>query len=322
MTNNTTKTSQLAYKKFPFTAILGWSNSRFEVFDKCKRQYFYTYYSKFIKDVPSYKISQLRELTSVPLEIGNVVHDILEALLKRLQQSTNDIDESKFLNFAQKKVDEYFAKKTFMEKYYKYLAEFDMALVYQKVEQCLQNFIKSPLYSWIFMVAIRNRENWLIEPDGFGETRLNGYKAYCKMDFLLPVEENIYILDWKTGSADTVKHTKQLLGYAAAAHTNFGFDWQTIFPKIIYLYPEFKEFEIRIQSEDLERFLKTIELQTLEMYRYCKDIDQNIPHPMEKFQQTPSPSLCRQCKFQELCFPAGLASENMDFKKEMDLVVE
>lgn len=57
----------LAFEKYAFTAMLGWSISRYEVFDKCKRQYFYSYYSKYVPQVPHYKMAQLRDLTSVPL---------------------------------------------------------------------------------------------------------------------------------------------------------------------------------------------------------------------------------------------------------------
>lgn len=99
----------LTYQTYPFTPTLGWSISRFEMFDKCKRQYFFNYYAKFAKGIPPYKVAQLKALTSVPLEIGNVVHDIIEAFLRRLQKSDSDIDEKRFIDFAKQKTDHYFA---------------------------------------------------------------------------------------------------------------------------------------------------------------------------------------------------------------------
>ena len=100
----------LKYPSYEFTPVLGWSISRYEVFDKCKRQYFYTYYPKHVPGVPFYKMAALKDLTSVPLEIGNVVHDILEAFLRRLQKSDSNIDENRFLEFAREKTDEYFSR--------------------------------------------------------------------------------------------------------------------------------------------------------------------------------------------------------------------
>jgi ATP-dependent helicase/DNAse subunit B len=185
----------LTYQSFPFSPLLGWSISRYEIFDKCKRQYFYTYYGKYAREVPFYKIAQLKELTSVPLEIGNIVHIVLEAFLRRLQKSDAHIDENKFFQFARQKAQESFSGKTFIEDYYGALKSPSFEHTFAKIAKCLENFIASPCYNWIFMKALTNKDDWLIEPPGFGETRLNGYKAYCKMDFLFPVDGAVYILD-------------------------------------------------------------------------------------------------------------------------------
>ncbi|NLW30586.1 MAG: PD-(D/E)XK nuclease family protein [Fibrobacter sp.] len=306
---------ELKYEQYQFSPILGWSISRYETFDKCKRQYFYSYYSKYVPDIPGYKISKLKELTSVPLETGNVVHDVLEAFLRRLQKSDTDIDEKRFFEYSRKLAQRYFSEKTFIEQYYDNKTV-EIEAAYEKIETCLRNFIQSPCYNWIFMAAIRERKNWMIEPPGFGETRLNGMKAYCKMDFLLPVDGDIHILDWKTGHRDEVKHKSQLMGYAAATNSNFGIEWNRICPKIVYLYPEFGELEIQFDSDQLQQFFNTIKDQTESMYSFCSNVEENRPLPIEKFEKNPSPSLCRQCRFQELCFPQRenrMEHGNMDF---------
>jgi CRISPR/Cas system-associated exonuclease Cas4 (RecB family) len=293
---------ELKYPHYDFTPMLGWSVSRYELFDKCKRQYFYNYYSRYVPGVPSYKVAQLKNLTSVPLEAGNVVHDVLEAFLRRLQKSDSDIDENRFLEYAREKTEVYFSSKTFIETYYGSRATIDRDAAFGKISACLKNFVGSPAYSWLFMKAITNKDNWMIEPPGMGETRIQGLKAYCKMDFLFPVGDDIHILDWKTGSKDTYKHTQQLIGYAAAASSNFGLRWNTIFPKIVYLYPDFAEFEIALSEEDLSGFYERIRVQTTEMRSLCTDETNNIPKPIEEFPQTPSETICRFCNFQELCF--------------------
>jgi RecB family exonuclease len=300
---------QLQYETYSFSPILGWSISRYEVFDKCKRQYFYTYYPKHVPDVPRYKITLLRDLTSVPLEIGNVVHDVLEAFLRRLQQADSDIDEQRFYDYARQKTNEYFLKKTFIESYYKQ-GPVNQEKAWEKVEKCLKNFIGSACYSWIFMKAITNRENWMIEPPGYGETRLDGLKAYCKMDFLMPVQDEIHILDWKTGARDEAKHGAQLKGYAAAAASNFKIPWNRIYPKIVYLYPLYEEFELQLDTDGYAVFSASLKKQTQEMYGYCSNVEENIPLPMDRFPPHKSPGICRQCRFQEFCFPQGLQNPN------------
>jgi hypothetical protein len=302
------------YKKYGFTPQLGWSISRYEVFDKCKRQYYYTYYGKYDDEVPGYKIIQLKNLTSVPLEIGNIVHDIIETFLRRLQKSDSAIDENRFYTFARQKAEEYFSTKTFIEVFCGYRERVDIEYAIGKINTCLRNFISSPCYNWIFMKAITNKENWLIEPDRFGETRLNGLKAYCKMDFLFPVDGYIYILDWKTGKKDTFKHRNQLISYAASANATFGIPLQNISPKIIYLDPEFEEFEFQLCQNDLDNFFALITTQTGEMYSYCSDTDQNIPKEKSFFPKNPVKPLCRLCRFQQLCFPNGeLLGESIAF---------
>jgi hypothetical protein len=302
----------LTYQTYPFTPLLGWSISRFETFDKCKRQYYFTYYAKHAPGIPQYKLAQLKNLTSVPLEIGNVVHDVIEAFLRRLQKSDSDIDENRFLQFAKQKTDLYFSKKTFIETYYNLTSEVNKEDAFAKIKLCLDNFIASPIYTWLFMKAIINKDNWMIEPPGYGETRLAGLKAYCKMDYMFPVDNDIYILDWKTGAKDTFKHSRQLIGYAAAASSNFSIPWNTIFPKIIYLNPVFEEFEMKLSEQDFSEFFTRIKEQTAAMHAYCIDVENNVPRPMEEFVPTPSISLCRYCNFQELCFDKKNASRERD----------
>jgi CRISPR/Cas system-associated exonuclease Cas4 (RecB family) len=293
----------LHYPHYDFTPILGWSISRYEVFDKCKRQYFYQYYAKYVPGVPIYKMKQLKDLTSVALEVGNVVHDVLEALLRRLQKSDSDVDEARFHKYAIDKAGEYFAAKTFIEVLYGWQEELDMDFARNRIRVCLDNFMGSPAYSWIFMNALRSKDNWMIEPPGYGETRLDGLKAYCKMDFLFPLEKEVAVLDWKTGRKDNHKHRKQVLGYAAAASSNFGIPMEQIFPRIVYLYPEYDELELRVGERDLKEFFEGVHTETEQMYAYCSDIEQNVPKPMDVFPMAPSESICRYCNYQELCFP-------------------
>ena len=292
---------ELEFPKYEFTSILGWSISRYELFDTCKRQYFYQYYPKFVKDIPQYKIAKLKGLTTLPMEVGTAVHDCMEALLARLQKSDTSINEEKFFQFADDKLREYASTKTFIETYYKQTETLDITAATEKVKICLDNFLNSPCFSWLYMKAMTNKTGWMIEPPGYGETRINGMKAYCKMDFLFPMGDEVYILDWKTGAKDQAKHAAQLMGYAVAANSNFSIPWNRIFPKIVYLYPQYDEFEISFGEAELKAFFETIRAQTEEMQSFCKNVDQNIPKDISEFPSSPQPGLCRHCKFRELC---------------------
>ncbi len=293
---------KINFQRYKYSTILGWSSSRYELFQKCKRHYFYNYYMKFVPDVPIEHLQRLKALTSVPLEIGNVIHHIIEAFLRRLQQSNSNIDEKKFIEYGIRLCDEFFDRKEFIEVYYGYTQEIDRGEAKFKIQTALKNFINSPLFNWIFMKAITSSRNWIIEPDGYGETRINGLKAYCKMDFLFPVDDEIHILDWKSGKKHPEKHSKQLMGYALAAQINNPeINSRQIIPRIIYMYPELDELEFTITDESLASFSHEVACQTTEMHSFCKDIEQNIPKEFEQFEKTDYTALCRHCPFQEPC---------------------
>ena len=104
-------------KRFDFTPILGWSVSRYDVFQLCKRQYFYTYYGRYDTIIPEWKINALKKMTSIPLEIGNIAHDIIEVLLTRLQKTDDPIDTHRFADYVRRKTEDYCNAKIFSEIY-------------------------------------------------------------------------------------------------------------------------------------------------------------------------------------------------------------
>jgi hypothetical protein len=94
-----------------------------------------------------------------------------------------------------------------------------------------------------------------------------------------------------------------LIGYATAAGSNFDIPIDTIFPRIVYLHPSFEELELSLHPNTIEEFFEKVRTETQQMHDYCADPEDNIPKPIEQFPASPSPSLCRHCNYQELCFP-------------------
>jgi len=240
-------------------------------------------------------------MTTLALEAGNIVHDTIKTLLERLLKTEDAIDTTRFIDYARRKTDEYVAAKVFAEVYYKELPSVDPATVFGAVEKCLQSFLASARFAWITDKAVRNKTGWIIEPGGYGETRINNLKAYCKVDFLFPVDGRIHILDWKTGKPDAVKHKKQMVGYATWAAYHCGVAYENIEPTVAYLKPPYAESTIAVNEFDAQEFISAVETETKQMYACCSDFSRNIPHPKETFPQTPRTVVCKYCNYRELC---------------------
>ena len=287
-------------KRFEFTPILGWSASRYDTFKTCRRRYYYTYYAKFDPEYPANIINRLKKMTSIPLEIGNIVHDIIKVLLERLQKTEQQIDSARFYHYA-RKITEQYCQKTFSEIYYKAINQLNIDDIYETVRMILSNLLNSQRFMWVIQNAIKNKDQWVIEPSGYGQTVINGLKAYCKVDFLFPVDDVLYIMDWKTGKADKDKHHKQMLGYTAWAAFHFDHDPEKIHPIIAYLKPEYAEDTLRISQPDTNNFADTVKKETQEMYDFCTHIEDNIPKEKTLFEKTTIKVFCDYCNFRELC---------------------
>lgn len=287
-------------RRFEYTPILGWSVSRYGKFLLCKRQYYYDYYAKYDKVFPRQKIEELKRLTSIPLEIGNIVHHIIKGLLERLLKSEKPIDKTRFLDFAKRKTEELCGSKTFMEIYYNEITNINTDELFDRIQNSLNNFLNSNRYNWLTKEAISDKKDWLIEPPGYGETRINEMKVYCKVDFLFPIDNDIYIIDWKTGKREE-KHKKQLLGYVSWSSYHFEKDPIGIIPIIAYLQPSYEEIEMKFDESDIQDFAIQIKKEREEMYSFCSNVEENIPKDKEEFIKTTNTVVCDYCNYRELC---------------------
>jgi len=297
----------LRFPDYPFTKILGWSNSRYDLFCLCKRKYLYFYYSSSFGKLES-KIKDLKNLTTVSLEIGNIYHDMMEVFLERLQKSDAPINEQKLFSYVDNLCAKKLPQKIFFENYYNKI-NVNFAEISEKVKACIRNFLNSPILEFLNSIEMTQRKLFLVEAGSkmygkkyFGETRIDGIKAYCKMDFIFVKDGKIYILDWKTGKKDEHKHTKQLYAYALAAKClNSEIKSEEIFPKSVYVNGAYDELSLIVTDERLIETTKIIKDETEQMQKFCSNIEENIPLPVDIFEKSQRESVCRMCEFQELC---------------------
>ncbi len=283
--------------KYGFTPYLGWSVSRYDTFSMCKRKYFYQYYAKYDREFPLQKINSLKAMTSTALEIGNTVHQTIETIVKRLTKSTKNIDENRLNEFIKQIVQNY-SSKIFIEKYYN-TAEIDFNNIFESAKQSVYNFLNSQRFETIKQQAVDDLSQFIIEPGGFGETRLGDLKIYAKVDFLIKDKNSMSILDWKTGKENTQKYKKQMLAYAVWANDFLMVDIKNISLYICYLADIYKEEKIEIDGYD--KLHQIIYAETNEMLDFCMDSENNIPMSKEKFLMCKNNILCSYCNFRELC---------------------
>ena len=291
----------LKVKRYQFSSILGWSVTRYDTFTACKRMYYYQYYAKFDPDYPREKIDALKNLTSIPMEIGNIVHDTVSTVLRRLLKSNEEIDQQRFEAFVETMTAENCKNKAFFEVYYSDRESVEPPDILPSINECLTTFLDSARFRWIKDKAISSKHDWLIEPPGYGEARIDGMKVYCKVDFLFVVDGRIIILDWKTGKRAEEKHGKQLLGYTTWAAHHLSASAADIDAVIAYLRPSYEEVELSASDSDLKEFALQIRAETEEMYSFCSDMQENMPLEKESFPMTSRLGFCKYCNFKELC---------------------
>lgn len=289
------------YPTYSYTPILGWSVSRYETFCNCKRAYFYNYYGKYDAQIPLDHINSLKKLTSIPLEKGNIIHDVIRDILVRYTKTSAPIDRVKLLTHTYNMVKSYCNRKVFTEIYYQQLSKIDLDEIFVDIKLAVINFFNSERYNWLINRAIVSKNEWIIEPGSYGETRFDDLKAYCKVDFFFPFNNEYYILDWKSGKYSAEKHRKQMLAYSLWAKNTFQIQAEEINPILTFLLPNYREIGEAFTLEELDQFYDVISAETQEMYSFCSNIKDNIPIAKDKFPKTDKYIICSFCNYRKLC---------------------
>lgn len=281
---------------------LGWSHSRYETFQNCKRLYYYTYYTRFDTEFPRERLQLLKGLSSVPLAVGDIAHRTIEKILTRLVTTEVPIDRERLDAYIRGLIHTDVIRKTFFETYYRKLVAIDEEEIFEKIRICVHNFLDSDRFRWVLEEGVAFKQNWIIEPPGFGETVIEGSKAYAKFDFLYRDDRRILIFDWKTGNEDVQKHVKQLRAYSYWASYHLDADPKSVIPVIAYLYPEYREIECDFDEEHFKEFAASVREQIADMESYCEDVNANRPMPKEAFPMKEYSRFCDHCNFNELCW--------------------
>jgi hypothetical protein len=290
----------IAFPDHPYTPQLGWSSTRSETFRSCRRRYFFQYYARYDSELPLAHIQRLKSLSSMPMLVGEAVHDVLATLLRRLLRSSAPIDEERFMRHVRQTLEAALAGNELMEVHYGQRSVPEATDLQQPAMDCLEQLLASDRSLWLVEV-LQGDPRYLIEPSGYGEARLQGMKIYAKVDCLIEVDSKVVILDWKTGRQDPAKHLRQLLGYAAWAEDHLKVEAHRIRCIAVYLQNGYEEVEKQPTRSDLQGLAAEVAAEIQQMQDLLRDPERNIPLEKVFFPLTENLGYCCQCQFRELC---------------------
>jgi hypothetical protein len=288
-------------KKYPFSSILGWSASRYDSLNYCKRRYFYNYYSKYDREHGKDLISKLRAMPNLALETGSIAHDIIARIIKKIAASKKPVSTDHIEQAVRKMAQESLSSKAMMEVYYGERPNIATEELTEPVLSAITHLLDSERYQWILQMSNEPDASWIIEPEGYGETRIGGLKAYCKVDFLVYDGDTVHVLDWKTGKKDPNKYIRQMTGYSLFASEALSMPAEKIITSLAFLKDGYHEETLQLGDGDLKSFTNQVKNETEEMYQLTIDLEHNIPKGISEFPMTESTSRCAYCEFRQLC---------------------
>jgi hypothetical protein len=287
--------------EYPFSWILGWSTTRSKAFHACRRRYWYQYYGiRHDREVSPARITYLKNLTTVPLTVGELTHQVMATLLHRMERDRSPIDRSRLEAHILHTVAGSLRGRAFAERHYGQCEAIDGAAIGRRVDEHLATYLASERHRWI-EAHIAEADRLIIDPEGYGEGRLEGMKIYAKVDLLLTHRGHTTILDWKTGQRDVSSHAEQLLVYAAWAHETLDLPEPTITTAMAYFSPAYGEHVLRPTAADLQATVDRVRRETAAMQACCRDVERNLPLEKEAFPMTENLQVCSGCPFRELC---------------------
>ncbi|MEW5806858.1 MAG: PD-(D/E)XK nuclease family protein [Acidobacteriota bacterium] len=294
----------MSKRRYEYSDVAGWSFSRYDTFRTCKRQYYFEYYGK--KHAPPEimeRIDFLKSLLSSAILLGQIVHDAIATILRKIQSMNEEIPLDDLREKATRVFSETLAGSLLLDTYYgaiitparKFELEFQL-------ESCLESFYASKWYQELKSTPDERKAKWIIEPEDFGEFRLDGMKAYARVDFAFPSEDGyLNIIDWKTGKRYDQKHAIQMQGYILYAHDVHGFPLEKIRAILEYLSDSDDPVECVMNQAHLESFKKRVRKELTEMHSFCQNVERNFPLSMEYFPLRDDSRACGWCRYRELC---------------------
>jgi CRISPR/Cas system-associated exonuclease Cas4 (RecB family) len=293
-------------KKYPFSWEPGWSYSRMNTLRICLRLYWYEYYAKrFAPPGENKLILELKNLSKIPFELGNAVHGTIAEILEDLKVNDCILEEEIAKDMAVQKFEILVTSKPLIEKRLgvPFTSE-EREKAHEQIRTSIGTFYDS---EWLQMLQDSEpitRRNWLIDPPGFGEFRIDGKKAYAKPDLVFSHGGRNYLVEWKSGKPHRDQNLVQVQAYMFYAKDIMGLELGATVGAVHYLtHPEEEPLVIEGKNLDSDEIKNTIKSEIKLIESLCEDVSTNTPKSIGHFPKTDVAGYCRLCNYREICKP-------------------
>ena len=292
-----------------------WSRTRDNVFQECRRRYYYQYYGSWggfrpDADPRARALYVLKQLGSRHMWAGRLVHEAAERSLLALRDGYA-LSESALVEDTVRQMREEWKgsrdhvyrenpKRTglFEHEYGVPVKAAEWQVLRDHVVRCLRNFHRLALLAEIKRTPV---ERWILIED-IGSFPWEGTRVFTAPDFgYWSGADRLQLVDWKTGGSGGEDASLQLGGYALYALEVLG----VTPPRVDLLEVNLREGKVTSHPWDgpsLERVRNHVRLSVRAMRAYLKDPETNLAEEAN-FEKTEDLRICRWCNFRGMCRP-------------------
>jgi hypothetical protein len=305
----------------------GWSWSRHEMFYQCARKTYWQYYGFWggwdaAASEEARLAYRLKQIKSVPMIVGGALHDVVrERLIMRTSpggpvpaQQIRDEVERRIIKALRESRNRLWEKHNdpkhyamlFEDYYGPGLEDRERDAAIATAREYAQGMATSVYARRAF--AIGKERLRIIDPHDFNQMKIHvdDVLVYAAPDLVVEGDDGAFhVVDWKTGAVRKA-NVAQLAVYGLYVAEKLGVPLERIIAHIVYLGSgEFQRHEnLRDGVAEARRRISTY---TADVRSRLTDVERNIAGDIDAFPMTDDRSLCRRCKFQQICGRTGQA---------------
>ncbi len=304
----------MPYKRLEYPEF-SWSYSRNEKFRECPRDYYYHYYAshngwEFEAPETARLTYRLKQLTTLPIEIGAVVHKGAAAAIKQARGGGSALTREDLYSLARSQLNQAWLdshdfpqwertprqRKMFHEFYYDTgINESAIEDAKRQLEICFQNLLESESYREAVAAPrceIKNLEEFIT-------FEIDGTPIHAVPDLIYRKGDGIWmVIDWKSGRSKADDATQASV-YALYVREHFEAAAENIKVRVEYLFRGAME-EHSFTKDALDQKADAIRDSITAMQGYLQDAARNKPLEKARFPMRVDTSVCQYCNFYQL----------------------